>query len=48
MTLTKDSPALESRRVRTQPRTVTLLPASRLPESACFTLHIVGLTTAMD
>ncbi len=38
VTLTKDRPALESRRVRTQPRTVTVLPASSLPERAIFTL----------
>src|SRR5690242_17353325 len=47
LTLTNDRPALESRRVRTQPRTVTVLPASMAPERACLTLDKVGLATAM-
>jgi hypothetical protein len=34
--------------VRTQPRTVTFRPASTWPERACFTLHTVALTNAMD
>ena len=37
-TFTKDRPALLSRRVRTQPRTVTSLPGAIEPESACCTL----------
>src|SRR5690606_24139211 len=41
LTLTKLSPALESRRVRTQPRTVTSPPAGILPASACSTLETV-------
>jgi hypothetical protein len=41
LTLTNDSPALESRRVRTQPRTVTSPPAGSLPASACSTLAVV-------
>src|SRR5690606_32569507 len=41
LTLTKLRPALESRRVRTQPRTVTSPPTGSLPASACSTLTVV-------
>ena len=41
LTLTKLSPALESRRVRTQPRAVTSPPTGSLPVSACSTLTVV-------
>jgi hypothetical protein len=36
--LTNDNPAFESRRVRTQPRTVTSLFAGIEPDNACLTL----------
>jgi len=41
LTLTKLRPALESRRVRTQPRTVTSPPAGMRPARACSTLTTV-------
>jgi hypothetical protein len=40
-------PAFESRRVRTQPRTVTVLPAATLPDNASLTLTTFFSAAAM-
>jgi hypothetical protein len=48
VTFTKDRPPLDSRMVLTQPRTVTVLPASSLPERACFTLTTAIVETPAD